>query len=286
MSFCFAEEVSIDFENEHINSAHVICDTKAILKGAIKANWNENALKQINKYGLAKTIIIDPHVCLSFAGNNILLVYELLKWLSEKGTCELEDFINKAFEIHKTAESLDDIEFLILSKDELDKPVEIISIKEGIAERNCRSAWIGSYEAFRSLQKMRQGKNIGEEITVLDFWNAIMDCTDETVGGFPIEARFFDDHFEYGYFFSTCVTKSQIVKPGENVNLINTAEDGGFTITIQDCDREPLISFAQSPIAVLYTRKYRYCSLDSYNPGAKYLMLPMLIDLNTFTVTA
>lgn len=284
MSFCFAEKISIDFDDEHIDSAHVICDTKVSLKGAVKANWDENALKQLDKYGLAKTIIINPHACLSFAGNNIMLVYELLNWLSEQGACELDEFIERALEIHKTAKDLNDIEFLILSKEDIDMPIEIISIKEGIATRNCHSAWIGSYEAFKSLQEIRLRKQAGEETTITDFWNAITDCNDDTVGGFPIEARLFGDHFEYGYFFSTWIGKSQIIQPGETMKLIDTTEDGGFTITIEDCEGEPMVSFAQKDFCILYTKKYRYNNLDSYNPASRYLLLPILIDINTKTI--
>lgn len=281
MSFCYAEKVSYETESGCLESAHVLCDTKIDIGGAFKSNWNTETRNNLKRYGLAKTIIIDSRTCLSFAGNDIALVHKLLEWLEKNGPCDLENFVNKAFEVHVDSDDLNDIELLILAKEDDDELVEIISIKEGQISRNCDSAWIGSYDAFRYLQSVRHSKNEAEEITTSDFCDVIWGCNDETVGGFPLEVRFYGDHFEYSCGLFTQISKPQVVKPGENVVLIGNAEDGGFTISFCDCGREPLLSFAQNNTSILYTRKYRYCDLDSYNPATKYLLLPFPVDLRT-----
>lgn len=281
MSFCFAEKISFEADRKCIESVHILCDTKICLEGAIELNWNTEARHQLQKYGIAKTIILNQSTCLSFTGNKIERVYDLLSWLENNSPCEVDDFVSKALDVHRCSADINDIEFLITLKESANHALEIVSIKNGVLSRNCDSAWIGSYEAFHYLQGIRVAKNNAGNTSIAEFWDAVEGCEDETVGGYPIEVCFVQDHFEYATAFTTYAGKPQVVRPGEAVVLVQDAEDGGFTVSSYSYEGEPLLCFEQGNFSVLYTRRYRYYGSETYHPAAKYLLLPVLIDSNT-----
>lgn len=71
MSFVYAEKIKNTIEDEQIQGIKIYSDTKVSIEGAVKTNWSEQQRKAIEKYGMCKSIIIDPKCCISFAGNNI-----------------------------------------------------------------------------------------------------------------------------------------------------------------------------------------------------------------------
>lgn len=272
------------FEGKCIDRTHVWSDTKVELKGADRANWSQEARIQLRKYGLAKTMVLGPSLCLSFAGNDILRVSALLDQFAGIGPFELGQFVSSALEIHLASSDVDDIEFLILMKEDEDSSAELICIKEGRIARNCHSAWIGSYEAFKTLQEQRicsEAGRVADLVHVDLFWRTIQDCHDETVGGFPIEVCLYEGRFQYATWFWSQVERVQEVPAGGKVLLEDGAEGGGFTVSLQDCEGEPLMHFSQNNVSVLYSRKYRYGNPELYHPATKHLLLPIPFESST-----
>lgn len=77
MSFVYAEKIKYTLEDKQIQGIKIYSDTKVSIEGAVKTNWSEQQRKAIEKYGMCKSIIIDPKCCISFAGNNIFLLQKL-----------------------------------------------------------------------------------------------------------------------------------------------------------------------------------------------------------------
>lgn len=291
MSFVFAEHYHAVVSSEIINTVNVYSDTKVSLLGAKKLHWSERSVRKINRYGIAKTLILQPNCSISFAGNDISLANELFRWIANNSPCELEDVVNKAYEIHCSSRSRDDIEFLICSSDGVDdncklsSPCEIICIKNGDVNCGCDKAWIGSCLAFEKLQQLRALQNYPEGISSDIFEGAMRTCGDDSVGGFSMEVTYLKDHFEYREkYCSVLGFHDYVIKPGESLSLYESAQNGGFATYQYDFDGEPRIDFIQSNTSVLYTRKYRYSTIETNDDATRFLLLPIVFTTDTNSV--
>ncbi len=281
MSFVYAEKTQKDFGQEISFPIKIYSDTKTELIGAYKSNWSEQAYKLIKRFGFTKCINICSNMALSFAGNNTAYAHDLLNWMESKGKFDEEDAIEKAFEIHKSANK-DDIEFIICYVDDNNEN-HIVCIKERQILRDVSSAWIGSPKAFRELQKIRSEEGYPINISFSLFQRAVEKCKDDSVGGFLIcdcydanERQFiFQERLEaYG-------AGPQIIPPGGIIAFNRPAETGDCTIHFIPDPFEVIIEFYQNSTILLYTRRYRYSEIDTNNKHTNHFLLPMLVDART-----
>lgn len=278
MSFVYAVKSPIEFDGQTHQLAHIYSDTKISLFGAIKANWGDMTRRSVERYGLIKSIIISPTCCISFAGNNIALAHQLLETLHELKKFSEEELLHHAFKIHSEHDP-DDVEFIICLANE-DGETEIICIKEGNIERNCLIAWIGSYDAFKALQKYRFDNPALSNSYFYAFTHALRHCGDETVGGFPIHVRFdeYTKEFEYAEGLVSVAERTQELLSGMQIKLGGTAAEGAYTAHYIASNEDVIIEFDQAHVTLLYTRKYRLQDEDTSNPHTKHFLLPIVVE--------
>lgn len=280
MSFVYARKYTIEYEGGKLNSTDIYSDTKISLIGANKANWSEMTRKNIEKYGLIKSVILNPKCCISFAGNNIAYAHELLYKLYEKHELSEDALINLAFDIHLSAGE-NEIEFIIcLAHD--NNETEIICIKDKKLYRNCTVAWIGSFYAFRSLREYETNNKHNNNF--LDaFKYAVERCGDNSVGGFNIVVKFNDLNakFKYGERIESVCERTQKVLSGELIKIFGSAEEGGYTACYHESCDEVIINLAQANVSIIYTQKYRLHDDDILNTNTKCFLLPIIVDSKT-----
>lgn len=186
---------------------------------------------------------------------------------------ELDAAIQLAFEIHSKAESINEIEFIILAYE--DEKIKITSIKENSIIRDCKQCYIGSTEAYKFFRNRLSVKSISGA-----FEETVDGCGDRSVGGFPICVIYDknEQSFTYAYsrVFSSC--KQAKVKLGEAIPFYLSAEDGGFSYETDSIGIEELyLSIDQMDHKVLYSRQRRHSAEDINNKYLTGLMLPMEI---------
>ena len=280
MSFVYAEKkLVIDQETITIH-----CDTKIWLPEDAKVNFSIEEINLIKKYGIVKFSIIGSTMIIAFAGNNIFLAAKLFAQLCELKSFSVEEAIEKAYAIHSSAEYYSDIEFIICSAD--DNLLRIDCIKDGSIQKECSSAWLGSYEAFCEFQRLRLSFTDNEpaEMTDIAFQSVVEGCKDDSVGLFHISANYRTDLksfcFNERYEFNS--DKELIVKPGENIKFFLDASDGGFSYHQYPCNLESLIvKIDQMDPMILYSRGHRLSESNNTNPNLFGLMLPMLVKQKT-----
>lgn len=284
MSFVYAVKFPIECDGHTHKCTHIYSDTKISLYGAIKSNWGDMTRRSVERYGLIKSIIISPNCCISFAGNNIALAHQLLETLYEMKEFSEEELLYHAFKIHAEHPS-DDVEFIICLASE-DGEIEIIRIKEHKIERNCPSAWIGSYDAFRTLQEYRFANPASSNYYFCAFMHALHHCGDETVGGFPIHVRFDESEkgFEYAEGLVSVAERTQELLSGMQIKLGGTAAEGAYTAHYIASNEDVIIKFDQAYVTLLYTRKYRLQDEDTLNPHTKHFLLPIVVESDSGNV--
>ena len=274
MSFVYAEKyLKSDSTRE---SLRVLCDTKTTPNDYSATNFTSSAYELIMKYGIVKSTICCPELCISFAGNNIVFATKLFMQLKEMGTFEVEDASELALEIHNSAPSRNDIEFIIsyISNDQL----FIDCVKNGRLERNLPIAHIGSDDAFREFQRIRSAS----EQTKTAFQNVVDGGYDDTVGGFAFEVVFDyeSNSFIYNWERAFHTSKPQFVEAGGTIEFFMSEQDGGYSYEIlhQDIENVLFIIDQMNP-AVLYSRRFRVNDNDVKNPNLFGLMMPMLVEI-------
>lgn len=283
MSFVYAEKINYTLEDKQIQGIKIYSDTKVSIEGAVKTNWSEQQRKAIEKYGMCKSIIIDPKCCISFAGNNIFLLQKLFDQLVEWGNFEIDQLIEYAYKIH-LSEHKDNIEFIICYVDDNDDK-RIACIKEKQLFKECQNAWIGSIQTFRKMQELRmQGVNPFDTSYYL-FESAVSSPIDDSVGGVIVEVSCGrkNEFFFTGKLISV-VEREQKYLPGEIISMMGTAEEGSCSMYFYESQTEVRIDFLQIDFSLLYTSSYRVGINNFNNENIRYFMIPIPIRTSTGTV--
>lgn len=277
MSFVYAEKSQFMYNDEVINTTRIYSDTKTTLIGAYKSNWSPKTISAINKYGFIKCINISPKFSVSFAGNNTALAHKLLEWIYSKQKCTEREVIDKAFELHSSADK-NDIEFILCYADD-NNQTHIVCIKEGELYMDQSSAWIGSYNAFRKMQELRKLSDTSIDL----FQKAVEECEDDSVGGFIICNSYFEreQKFLFPERFEAYIERTQTVQPGNNIILSGNAETGDCTIYFHESPNDVIIDFYQNNITIMYTNRYRYDQSDVDNTNTNHFLLPIVVETNT-----
>lgn len=289
MSFVFAEKRQHNFDDISFMETCVYSDTKITFTGAASGNWCEKQAKLIEQYGMAKSIILSPECCISFAGNKVALANKLIADIYKKQKVEIPEIISMAYNIHVEADP-DDIEFIICCAD-MDNITHITCIKERSVQYDCQHAWIGSSAAFGKLEELffrgrENAKRIGqpeESVSRTSFFTeAIHSCGDDSVGGFTIlvSYREKEQQFVYPERVYSVVERQQSIKSGDLLTIVDNAERGGFTIHSLESTTDAVLEIEQINRTIMYTRRYRF-EEDVQSKRYQYLMLPILGETST-----
>lgn len=282
MSFAYAEKY-----NDSISGGErpaIYCDTRITVGDYSGVHFPGSTHELIDRWGIIKSTICNQNLCITFAGNNIMYAAKLFQKLAEK-PFEYNDVVKYAFEIHKGAADINDIEFLIVFYD--NGRFQIDCVKEGKTEIDCKSAWIGSHEAYEAFQQFRLNNNSGTEpasrYTSLAFADVVAGCKDSSVGGFPIKVQYNDEQktFSFSNFYSAISAKEQFIEVGGTIKFFLSARDGGFSYeVISDSLSTVLISVDQLEHMILYSRDHRAAPIPADDPTLFGLMLPMRVSRN------
>ena len=280
MSFIYAEKYREDDSDRE--SIRILCDTKVTPGRFTSAHFSEAEADLVKKYGIVKSTICCPELCVSFAGNNTLYASELFRLLNDKGSFEPEVVSSYALSIHQKAPSLDDIEFIVTYF--LNGQLHIDCVKNGSLQRDCLFAHIGSEDAFSEFQRIRltSGGDPAKQ-TELAFSNVVAGCKDNTVGGRAIGVSYDYEinSFVYQWERAFHTEKSQTVALGEPIVFYSSANDGGYSYEVVHMDIENVLFIIdQMEPEILYSRRSRVDARDVDNPHLFGLMLPMLVEPN------
>ncbi|MBQ6266765.1 MAG: hypothetical protein IJK64_03240 [Clostridia bacterium] len=280
MSFIYAEKYREADSNR--DSVRILCDTKVTATNYSKSNFSETAYDLLLKYGVVKSTICCPELCVSFAGNNTVYATKLFILLNEMKTFEVADVSDYAFKLHNEAPNTNDIEFIITYF--LNDQIHIDCIKNRTLERDVPFAHIGSEDAFKDFQRIRlSGGGDAATQTERAFHEVVNGGNDETVGGNVIAVIYDYQLSSYVYRWERAFhsSKPQTVELGKNIIFYSSASDGGYSYEIEHKDIENvLITIDQMNPAILYSRRFRVDSSDIENPNLFGLMMPMLVEAN------
>lgn len=278
MSFVYAEKAVTEDNFFKVNTTHIFSDTKTQLIGAYLSNWSKPAREMIEKYGFTKCINVFPKISVSFAGNNTIFAHHLLNWMCNQSCVSAEEAINKAYEIHMSTDK-DDIEFIICYADENDE-THIACIKERQIQWDLSSAWIGSYDAFRKLQELRNldSTSVTSCTSTKQFKQAIEECGDDSVGGFVIYDMY--DNISHSFIFperlDASADRTQLVPPNGAIQFSRSAAVGDCTMHFLESRNDVIIEFSQIDTQIWFTDKYRYTKEDWENTNTNHFLLPCI----------
>lgn len=284
MSFVYAEKNSVTINDNLIYTLAVYSDTKISFDNNA-SNWSIPTRQVLLQYGLIKTLILNPTCCLSFAGNNIGYVYQLLNKFEDSDEFNEKAFCDSAYDIHKNAPT-NDIEFIICYVKNNEQHIICIKNRQMV---ECENAWIGSAETFQIMQQYRMermnnpGYGIGNDTAVF-FKKALQTTKDETVGK-EINIKTIitseSNSFFYASKFESFVERSRTIPPGKAIPLIDNAAEGGYTVEYYESTDEVRIDFKQADFTILYTKRFRLAQEDIDNPRTRYFLLPIPIRTST-----
>ena len=161
-------------------------DTKAIDDFGSSTEFNLRQNQPLA--GLLKTVILHPHVCLSFAGQSQFATQFLKRFMAEDLTLwNTPRLIKELSELHEAARQ--ECEFILCEA--INRSPHITVIKSGKTEVDVPNAWIGSQPAFEAYQQAFHAQNksnpLNERMRAA-FRTLIDDPSHPEVGHFHIEA--------------------------------------------------------------------------------------------------
>lgn len=292
MSFVYAIN-SVDFS--------IMSDTKINLNENLKNLWSTEAERQlIRQVGLIKSVIVSPNIVVCYAGNNIDKAAELLREIKTIGN-SLDQVIEVAFNIHNNAQ-IDDIEFIIGYCDKNKR--ELISIKNKQLVRNCKVAWIGSWDAYNEFKRMEneitdekiKGKQvvvfdengkmyeefIDEELAIIweleDIFRKIVESgVDSSVGGMTIRIKIPEGENAFQYMAGTSFISSgwsQKIECGEAMTFYQGAEKGSFCCNIYQSKSNFCCYIYEDNLGIVYTDE------EIYVQGLEGMKFPKLYKMD------
>lgn len=279
----------------------IMSDTKIGIKDDLPKLWNSESEKRlVTQMGLMKSIIVLPNIVIAYAGNNINKAAELLRNVKNSSD-NLEEIISAAFKIHTTSEE-DAIEFIIAYCDENTR--ELISVKNQQVFRNCKVAWLGSWEAYNEFKRLEsliseddvKGKksitctdngefleeDLAEEL-VRDykieecFSEVVNSGIDPTVGGMAVRIRAMEGENTFQYMAGMNAIASnwpQIVKLGENIIFYQGADKGSYCCNVYQSSRNFCCYVYEADCGIVYTDEV------SYSDGLKGMKFPKIYKMD------
>ena len=244
MSFVYA------FQDEE--GITVISDTKIGIDQNVKG-WESQQMKlNIEAFGIIKCMILNPHLLLAFAGNNIKYVDDLMAKLKEK-PFTIDEMIQWAYNIHLRTKKDNDIEFIICYFDENEQ--KIVSIKDKKEPEILPFAWIGSVDTFKEYRRlMMEDESSSSYKRVNCIINAIQSGVDDSVGGVIVTVNANKNRPVFCYWekFVSCPI-NQCIKPNENLILSDGPEKGYYTYQVYQSEQNVALYFLEGEFGVIYS---------------------------------
>ena len=132
MSFIYAEKYFPEYSEAE--SIRILCDSKIEMGRYSLAHFSEREYRLVSQYGIVKSTICNPQLCISFAGKNILYAAKLFRELAGMESFELSDVSELALIVHQKAASLNDIEFIIAYY--YDEQLHLDCVKNGVWQQS------------------------------------------------------------------------------------------------------------------------------------------------------
>lgn len=136
--------------------------------------------------GLLKTVILNPHVCFSFAGASLFATNFLKHFYSKPANYwNTDKFLSHLLDIHVKSDQA--IDFIVCTS--FQNTPKIYLIKDTQLTQDVDTAWIGNIDAFNLFQEhflSNASSNI-EERTNISFQNVINSNSISDVGGFHMQ---------------------------------------------------------------------------------------------------
>lgn len=229
----------------------VISDTKIGIDQNAKG-WESQQMKSnIETLGIIKCMILNPHLLLAFAGNNIMYANNLVGRLKEKAYT-INEMIQWAYDILLQAEE-NGIEFIICYFDK--KEQIIVSIKDKKEPEILPFAWIGSVDTFKEYRRlMMEEKEQFLQKREKNIINAIQNGVDDSVGGVivTVKANKSRPIFRYVETF-VCNPINQWIKSTENIILSDGPENGYYTYQIYESEQNVALYFLEGEFGIIYS---------------------------------
>lgn len=258
----------------------ILSDTKIVLDENLVGQWNtEDERHLVKQIGLMKSVIVSPNMVICYAGNNIDNAAELLRKV-KNSSCNLDEIISAAFEIHSTS-GKDAIEFIIAYGDSVRR--ELVSIKDHQIYRNCKEAWLGSFEAYKEFRRLESeistddvkgkksitytddGKFVEEDIdeNIIRsykkeecFSKVVYSGCDSSVGGMPVRIRWMEYEDTFQYMEGIIAVSSnwlQILKPGDSIEFLQGADKGSFCCNVYQSSRNYCCYVYENECGIVFT---------------------------------
>lgn len=146
----------------------IVSDTKICLEGYTeKFIENSEILKSIKMYGMLKSLILRENIVLSFAGNNIAGLNELIENIiifPSPIVEKLIDFVKKYWE-ERFLNSCNESELDLLLTIKTNKGIKVFCFNEEFCGKEIRQGYIGNNEFYRDF---RNGKKIKRKPEYVD----------------------------------------------------------------------------------------------------------------------
>ena len=275
----------------------ILSDTKIVLDENLVCQWNtEDERQLVEQFGLMKSVIVSPNMVICYAGNNIDYAAELLRKV-KNSSCNLDEIISAAFEIH-AASGKDAIEFIIAYGDSARR--ELISIKDQQIYRNCKEAWLGSFEAYKEFRRLESeistddvkgkksitytddGKFVEEDIdeNIIRayrreecFSRVVYSGCDPSVSGMSVRIRWmeYEDTFQYMEGIIAVTSNwPQILKLGDSIEFLQGADKGSFCCGVYQSSRNYCCYVYEDNCGIVFTDEV------VYNLGLEGMKFPKL----------
>jgi hypothetical protein len=291
MSFVYAKKIA--------NSIAVFADTKITFDPTgTKILWSEETHELIRQFGLVKNIIFSKNFCVSFAGNNIVYINELLSQINQ---ITLSQLLSIAFNIH-CRDIENGMDFIICFANNSQQ--SIYEIKDGKCNE-VNFAWIGSYDAFNYFQSTHLGKTqtiamtnnpLGVEISfgtasqsAFDleydklfnaFHKTLADCGDATVGGFVVPIIYDTKQNEFKYKgYAKSYAKLEMKNGMASLPMYQGADKGVFSVLFYTSRTIVGLYIPQGHLGIVYNH-HRTSDIDYDNLGTSKLLIPQTVKMN------
>lgn len=285
VSFVYAQKIK--------NSIAILADTKiTFCQVDSKTLFSQKSTKNIRQFGMIKNIIISRNLCVSYAGNNIILANNLLNKIDH---ISLSELLNMALETNRL-DPKNGAEFIICYAD--NKRQHIFQVKNGEC-KDVPLAWIGNSDAFRYFRGVRTGafsstvksnNPFGVEIffgtspksevekeyqAVFDaFHKTVFDCEVDDVGGFVIPILFDTERNQFiykGYIKDYCVMQRSPF--GTSLQMCQGPETGAYSILFYESPTIVGVYIPQNQWGIIYNH-YRAENSDYTINQTKSFLIP------------
>lgn len=262
-------------------------------------------------FGVAKSIIIHPNLCISFAGV-IDYADEAIRKFIKLENQSLQNATDFFLQFHNSINCKTD--FIIAYGC---PNYELVLIKDGHAN-SVDTAWIGDYDAFRKYQGYFLQQTTENRAPTNSFYELILECapannsptdiyskminsyfsliTDNNtfdVGDFVIPIANDSDGFRFmDYFFTITAPIDFTAMPAEFDVPLGNAREGGYTLSVTGAtycnQRIPVLYILQPFIGILYLPNdngiYRPIIFKSFTPNDFISKVKELYNIDIHTL--